>query len=131
MEPFATVAHLQKHWPELPAELEEVAKTKLEEASIIIRGLYPVVDARLESGVLKVETVRLVVCQMVATVIKRELNTPEGEDVTQQSFTAGSFTQSLQFRVREAELFLSRLHRQLLSGGGARNRKAFMIVPGG
>lgn len=131
MEPFATVADLQKHWPELPSELEEVAATKLEEASIIIRGLYPMADARIESGVLKVETVRLVVCQMVATVIKRELNTPEGEDVTQQSFTAGSFTQSLQFRVREAELFLSRLHRQLLSGGGARNRKAFMIVPGG
>lgn len=131
MAPFATVAHLQKHWPELPTELEGVAETKLEEASIIIRGLYPTVDARLDSGALKVETVRLVVCQMVATVIKRELNAPESEDVTQQSFTAGSFTQSVQFRVREAELFLSRLHRQLLSGGGARNRKAFTIVPGG
>lgn len=131
--PFAAIEDLRKHWPDLPAELEEVATTKLEEGSIIVRGLYPDIDARLASGALSADVVRLVVCQMVATVIKREIQgegEPIGESVSQQSFTSGPFTQNISFRVREAELFLSRLHKLLLGGGGARNRKAFMIIPG-
>lgn len=130
--PFATIEDLRNHWPDLPSELDDVATTKLEEGSIIIRGLYPNVDARLASGALKSETVRLILCQMVATVIKREIQSegePIGENVSQQSFTAGPYSQSVSFHIREAELFLSRLHKLLLSSGGARNRKAFMIVP--
>lgn len=133
MEPFATIEDLRKHWPGLPEELEDVAETKLDEGSIIIRGLYPDVDSRLVSGALKVETVRLVLCQMVATLIKRELEDDGdtvSDGVTQQSFTAGPYSQSVSFRVREAELFLTRLHKLLLGGGGSRNRKAFMIIPG-
>ncbi|WP_417373009.1 hypothetical protein [Glutamicibacter protophormiae] len=130
MVPFATIEDLRKHWADLPDELDEMAGTKLEEASIIIRGLYSGIDARIALGKLNPETVRLVVCQMVATLIRRELDAPEGEDIAQQSFTAGGFSQSLQFRIRDAELFLSALQRKLLSGGGARSRKAFMIVPG-
>lgn len=128
--PFADLEDLVKHWPDLPDELREVAETKLEEASTIIHGLYPDVDARIRAGRLDSDVVKLVVCQMVATTLQRELDASEGDDVSQQSFTAGPFTQSLSFRAREATLFLTKLHRQLLSGGGSRNRKAFMIVPG-
>lgn len=129
-EPFATLDDLVKHWPGIPDELREVAETKLAEASTIIRGLYPGIDARISEGRLDVDVVKLVVCQMVATTLKRELDASEGDDVSQQTFTAGMFSQSLSFRAREASLFLTKLHRQLLSGGGNRNRKAFMIIPG-
>lgn len=130
MEPFATLDQLKKHWSLLPEEVEEEAEQKLIESSIFIRGLYPSIDAWIASGRVALETVVYVSCVMVSTVIKRELNTPEAEDVSQLSFAAGGFSQSVQFRIRDAELFLSRVHRQLLTGGGARGRKAFMIVPG-
>lgn len=129
-EPFASLDDLVKHWPDLPEELQEVAETKLSEASTILRGLYPGIDARISSGKLDQDVVKLVVCQMVATALKRELDASEGDDVSQQTFTAGPFSQSLSFRAREASLFLTKLHRQLLGGGGNRNRKAFMIIPG-
>ncbi len=129
-EPFASLNDLVKHWPDLPEELHEVAETKLSEASIIIRGLYPGIDGRISSGKLDSDVVKLVVCQMVTTALKRELDASDGDDVSQQTFTAGPFSQSLSFRAREASLFLTKLHRQLLGGGGNRNRKAFMIIPG-
>lgn len=128
--PFATIEDLRNHWPELPVEFEEVAVQKLFEASVILRGLYPGIDRRLESGALSDDVVRLVVCQMVETALKREMDASDGDDVSQQSFTAGMFTQSLSFRARDAALFLTKLHRQLLGGGGNRNRKAFTIIPG-
>ncbi|ALG28080.1 hypothetical protein AOZ07_03070 [Glutamicibacter halophytocola] len=128
-EPFASLEDLVKHWPDLPEELREVAETKLAEASTIIRGLYPGIDGRISSGKLDTDVVKLVVCQMVATALKREVDASDGDDVSQQTFTAGPFSQSLSFRAREASLFLTKLHRQLL-GGGNRNRKAFMIIPG-
>lgn len=128
--PFATIEDLRKHWPDLPAELETTATTKLAEASLIIRGLYPGIDQRIASGRLDADVVNLVVCQMVATALKRELKAPESDNVQQQSWTAGPYTQAMTFRLQEAELFLSGLHKKLLSGGGKRNQKAFMIVPG-
>lgn len=128
--PFATLDDLRVHWSGLPVDLEDEAGQKLSEASTILRGLYPGIDARVASGALSSDVVILVVCQMVATAIRREMDAGNGDNVEQQSFTAGAFTQSLHFRVRDAELFLSRMHRQLLSGGGARNRKAFTIIPG-
>lgn len=129
-EPFATIEDLVKHWPDIPEELRDVAETKLDEASIIVRGLYPGIDERISEGKLDVDVVKLVVCQMVATTLKREIEAGAGDDVSQQTFTAGLYSQSLSFRAREATLFLTKLHRQLLGGGGNRNRKAFMIIPG-
>lgn len=128
--PFATLDDLRAHWSGLPVDLEDEAEQKLSEASTILRGLYPGIDARVVSGALSSDVVILVVCQMVATAIRREMDAGNGDNVEQQSFTTGPYTQSLHFRVRDAELFLSRMHRQLLSGGGARNRKAFTIIPG-
>jgi len=129
-EPFATLADLQDHWPGLPAELAPAAEQKLVEASIILRGLYPGIDQRILSGKLDPDVVKLVVCQMVATVIQREMSGGDADQFEQQSFTSGPFTRSVSFRVREANLFLTRLQKQLLSGGSGRNGKAFMIVPG-
>lgn len=128
--PFATLADLQTHWPELPAELTAVAETKLSEASTILRGLYPDLDARIASGALSEDVVKLVVCQMVATVMQREIDGGDADRFEQQSFTSGPFTQQVSYRIREASLFLTRLQKQLLSGGAGKNRKAFTIVPG-
>lgn len=128
-EPFATIENLREHWAGLPEDHESDAAQKLIEASIIIRGLYPAVDAWLASGRLKAETVRFVVCDVVATAIRRVLEAEQGDNVQQETFSAGPYSQTLAYRIREANLFLSKLHKQLLTGGGARNRKAFMITP--
>lgn len=129
MAPLATLVDLKNHWSGLRAEDEADAGQKLMEASIIVRGLYPV-DVRIMSGVLDPETVTYVVCDMVKTALDiTETDVPA--DVTQLSFGAGGFTQSATFKDRDGKLFLTKLHRQLLTGGGARNRKAFTIMPGG
>lgn len=129
-EPFATLAELKAHWPGLPAEYDDEATQKLSEASIIIRGLYPGIDERISSGKLDADVVKLVVCQMVTTVIKREIDGDDADRFEQKQFTSGPFQQSVSYRIREAALFLTKLHKQLLSGGSGRNGKAFMIVPG-
>ncbi|POH58269.1 hypothetical protein [Arthrobacter glacialis] len=128
MDALATLAELKKHWPSLPAEQEADAEQKLIEASIIVRGLYPV-DARIASGALDPATAAYVVCDMVKTAMDID-ETDVPADVTQLSFGAGGFTQSATFKDRDGKLFLTKLHRQLLSGGGSRNRKAFTIIPG-
>jgi len=129
MVPLATLEDLKEHWRGIPEDDVQDAEQKLIEASIIVRGLYSV-DARISSGDLDRETVVFVVCDMVKTALDiAETDVPA--DVTQLSFGAGGFTQSATFRERDGKLFLTKLHRQLLSGGGSRNRKAFIIVPGG
>lgn len=128
MEPLATIVDLRNHWSALPVDKESDAEQKLMEASVTVRSLYPV-DARIKSGLLMRETAVLVVCDMVKTALDID-DTEIPADVTQLSFGAGGFNQSATFRARDGKLFFTRLHRQMLSGGGARNRKAFMIMPG-
>lgn len=129
MMSLATVDDLRLHWPALPDEKQAEAQYKLLEASMIVRAMYPWVDQRIASGVLALETVVYVVCDMVKTALDvTETETPS--NVSQASFTAGPFTQNLSYRSTEGNLFLTKLHRQLLTGGGSRNRRAFMIVPG-
>lgn len=129
MKPFATLEDLLEHWPGLPDDLHDSAEHKLFEASVIIRSLYPDVDRRLEQGKLSADTVTYIVCDMVATAIRRVLEAEKGDNLQSQTFSAGPYSQTLAYRVREATLFLSKLHRQMLSGGGSRNRKAFTILP--
>ena len=128
MEPLATVADLRKHWSALPVDKEPEAEQKLLEASVIVRSLFSV-DARIRSGKLMRETAVFVVCDMVKTALDID-ETDIPADVTQLSFGAGPHTQSYSFKDRDGKLFFTRLHRQMLTGGGARSRKAFMIMPG-
>lgn len=129
MEPLATLEDLKDHWAGLDEGMWSDADQKLREASVVVRGLYPWVDARIKSGALAADTVKYVVCDMVKTALDVSEHEIPG-DVSQASFTSGPFTQNLSFRSREGNLFLTRLHRQLLTGGGSRNRKAFTIIPG-
>lgn len=129
-EPFATLGDLKDHWSDMPDDKDDDAEQKLKEASILIRGLYPQTDGRIESGKLDKETVTYVVCDMV----KEALDIPDdapASNISQATFTTGPFSQNMSFRSREGNLFLKKIHRQLLSGGGSRNRKAFTITPGG
>lgn len=130
MKPFATLADLTNHWPDLPENKEEEAEHKLKEASTLVRGLYPATDGKIKAGTLSEDVVVLVVCD----VVKEALNISDDEaqgNLSQATFGAGPFTRNLSFRSREGNLFLKKLHRQLLTGGGSRSRRAFTIMPGG
>ena len=63
--PFATLEDLRLHWSELPAEREADAEQKLAEASIILRALYSGIDAKIASGQVDSDVVKLIVCRMV------------------------------------------------------------------
>lgn len=130
MEPFATLEDLKAHWPDLPEDKEKEAEHKLKEASTLVRGLYPATEGKLKAGTLSKDVVVLVVCD----VVKEALNISDDEaqgNISQATFGAGPFTRNVSFRSREGNLFLKKMHRQLLTGGGARGRRAFTIMPGG
>lgn len=132
MLPLATIADLRQHWPAMTTDMEDDAEHKLFEASVIVRGLYPWVDQRIENGTLSAATVTYVVCDMVKTALNvGETDVDLPSNVSQASFTTGPYTQNLSFRSNDGNLFLTKLHRQLLTGGGSRNRRAFTIIPGG
>lgn len=129
MRPFATIEDLKEHWGSLPEEYASDAEQKLKEASIIIRALYPSVDAWVNSGRLNADTLQFITCDMVASAIRRIIEAQEGDNLQQQTFSAGPYSQTMSYRIREANLFLTKQHKQMLTGGRTHTGKAFMIVP--
>lgn len=125
-EPFATIEDLRSHWPDLPAEREDEATQKLKEASIIIRGLYSGIDAKIASGQVDAEILTLIVCRMVKRALLASINDVEG--IASRNETAGGVSMGFSFSNPNGNLYLTKDDKNLLGGG--RRGKAFMIVPG-
>lgn len=124
--PFATLGDLRLHWSELPAEREADAEQKLAEASIILRALYSGIDAKIASGQVDSDVVKLIVCRMVKRSLLAAINDVEG--VATRNETAGGVSMGISFSNPNGNLYLTKDDKNLLGGG--RRGKAFMIVPG-
>ena len=115
MVAFATVDDLEASWRPLSPDERVVAGTRLGEASDLIRDLLPTVDEGLDSGALRVSSVRSIVCAMV----RRSMDSPVTgfEGFSQISQTAGPFTQALTPSNPEGNLYLTRLEKRRLGIG--------------
>lgn len=129
--PFSTLEDFKLHWAALPADKDLEATQKIKEASIKIRGQFPDIDTRLADGRIALETVQLVVHEMV----KRALDSPAGDElagVQQATGQTGPFTTTLQYTNPDGNLYLSRDDRRMLSAGRpGKTKQAFSIFPGG
>ncbi|WP_102157703.1 hypothetical protein [Zhihengliuella halotolerans] len=129
MADFATLGDLQDHWPGLPSNRTDEAEQKLHEASIVIRTLYPDVDARIAAGKLSEEVPKLVACRMV----KRAMTAPTVDEmagINNLQESVGGVSQTLSFTNPNGDMYLAKADKLLL-GHGRRSQKAFTIHPGG
>ena len=126
---YATLADLKKHWPKLPSEDEEEAKQKLHEASIIIRGEYPDLDAWIAGGGMDPETPQFVACRMVKNALNVDEEAPTAGLETFQ-FGAGPFSMGGKVRNPDGNIYLTAADKRLL-GRSRPRRQAFTIHPGG
>lgn len=128
LAPFSTLTELKEHWPAMNPDLDSEASSKLEEASVEVRALYPDLDTRIDAGALDAAVPRLVVNRMV----KRALTPPLQEFTGVSSATAqtGPFAHTLNFTNPDANMYLTKADRRLLESGRP-GRQAFTIHPGG
>lgn len=102
MIPFADPWDVAARWrPLTPAE-ETVAGTLCDDASSLIRARFPGIDSQVTSGAIDSNILTIVVSGMV----KRALISSSAEGVTQQSDTAGPFSQSRSFANPMQNVFL-------------------------
>lgn len=122
MEPFATIIDLQNRWRPLEDCEQNRASTQLAAASRMIRRLYPTVDDRIESGDLDVESVKDVICAMVARAM-----TPLDEvDVIADTDTRGPFSKTRKYSRPRGGLYLTDDENGVFEPGGGQD-DAFMI----
>ena len=123
---WVTPADVRKRWVigDLEASDEQVA-TKIEDAEDVVLSEFPDVQARVDSGALRVDTLVRVVSGMVV----RFFRNPEGLRTTGETTGPFSVQSTVTYGGDEpGELYLTDADRSALAGR-ARQRKAFTIMP--
>ncbi|SEI44780.1 hypothetical protein SAMN04487917_101344 [Arthrobacter sp. yr096] len=125
---YASLEDFKNHWSALKPEDEADATQKLHEASIEVRGLYPDLDGRIDSGLIDPDVPRLVVCRMVKRAMepKDENAPPTGMESFQ--FGAGPFSVGGKMTNPDNSIYLSAADKRLLAR--SKHREAFTIIPG-
>ena len=108
---YADVADLEARWRPLSVQEQERAAVLLEDASAFIDGLVST-DRQVcqESGILK---------QVVCSMVQRSMVATETDafGVTQQSMTAGPYTQSWSYANPNGDFYLTKMEKKLLGIG--------------
>ena len=114
MAAFATVEELETWWRPLDTVERAAAAQRLTDASLIIRALKPGIDAEITAETLDAAVPNFIVRDMV----KRSMSAPDDmAGVNQATQQAGPFSQTLQFANPEGNLYLTKLHKQMLGLG--------------
>lgn len=119
---FAGVADLEGRWRTLTAEERNTAHVLLGDASAIVRGEVPDIDARLGAvpPTLDADIPKFVVCGMV----KRAMMSVDVEGISSAMDVAGPFTQQRSYANPQGNLYLNKQDKRLL---GYRGQKAFTV----
>lgn len=123
---YAEVADLVARWRPLTAAETATAEVLLADASAIIRAEVPGIAGRLiaDPPTIDEELLRVVTCAMVKRAM---LASVTGDGVSQQSQTAGPFSQQVTYTNPMGNLYLTKAERKLLSGG---SQQAFTVDMG-
>ncbi|MBD1541025.1 hypothetical protein G9E11_01890 [Arthrobacter sp. IA7] len=114
MAAFATIEELEAWWRPLDSTERTAATRRLDDASLIIRAVKPTVDAEITAETLSAAVPNFVVRDMV----KRSMSSPDDmAGVSQATQQTGPFSQTLQFANPEGNLYLTKLHKQMLGMG--------------
>lgn len=77
MAALATVADVEARWRDGSFTDQAIIEALLTDASAIVRREYPTIDARVTSGEIDDDVVRLVVCGMVGRVLRNQYPDPD------------------------------------------------------
>lgn len=116
--PFATATALEGRWRPLSQTERDTAGLLLSDASDVIMTQCP------HWQTLRAATLERVVCQMV----KRAMLNMDVAGVTQNSQTAGSYTESMTYSNPDGDLYLTSSEKRSLGIG---RQHAFVISMGG
>lgn len=115
MEAFADVADLESRWRDLSESEEERAAVLLGDASAVLSSLVDV-DGSEEQA----EVLRIVCCNMVMRVMSADVTNGSATfGVSQQSITAGPYTQSFSYSNPTGDFYLTRVEKQMLGIGSS------------
>lgn len=110
---FATNDDLAARWRPLTDAEKARADVLIDDASRMIRRLYPDVDARIAAGELDLEDLKMIVCAMV----KRVMRVPADLDgVAARSQATGPHSVSDKFSEPVDDLELTDSEKDILSG---------------
>lgn len=115
---YATVADLESRWRPLSADEKQLAEVLLEDASTLIRAEVPGIVGRLleEPPAIDQELLRVVVCAIVKRAMLAGAN---GDGISQQSQTAGPFSQQVTYSNPMGNLYMTKSERKLLGAGSS------------
>lgn len=111
-EAFAQLSDVEARWRPLTSEENLVASTLLADASDMIRERWSDVDSRVTSGALMASSLT----RIVALMVKRAMQNPSADGVSQFSQAAGVFSQSATYANPDGSLFLRAADIALLDG---------------
>jgi hypothetical protein len=113
MEPFATSDDVAERWRSLTSEEQDRADALAFDASLLLRARYGDIDARIASGDLNPQAVKVVVAGMVRRAM---IGTAAGDGVTQSSETVGPFSHSQSYANPMGNLFINANDDLLIRG---------------
>lgn len=111
-DPFASPYDVAVRWRPLTAAEESVAEVLVFDASTLIRQRFPGIDGQVTSGAVDPDILTMVVAGMV----KRAMLSPTSDGVSQQSQTAGPFSQSQTYANPLQNVFLTAADLVLILG---------------
>jgi len=105
---YADVSDLEARWRELSTAEQERAEVLLEDASAVLDSLVDVDETDTE----QLEICKIVVCNMV----QRSMVASEADayGITQQSMTAGAYTQSVTYSNPSGDFYLTKMEKKML-----------------
>lgn len=106
---YATVADLQAGWRTLTAPEQSRATTLLDRAASILDAQVTVVTTDTAQAAL--------LCTVSCSMVQRAMTSTDLFGVSQQSETAGSYSQSMTFANPSGDLYLTKQERKLLGIG--------------
>lgn len=122
MTPFATTGDLAARWRPLTPDETSRAEVLIDDASRMIRRLYPDIDDRISAGVIMLEDIVPIVCAMV----KRVMLGGNIDGVESRSQTVGPFAVSDKFSNPMGNMYLTAEEKDIL-GGVEDQYRAFTI----
>lgn len=109
---YAEVSDLEARWKPLTEQEQEVAETLLEDASAMLDALVNV-----DGKCTQVDLLKIVCCNMVQRSMTAGAMDAFG--ITQQSMTAGPYTQSWTLSNPSGDMYLTKMEKKLLGITGS------------
>lgn len=123
---YATVEDIEARWRMLTADEQSLAQTLLDDASVMLARLVTIDESDEQQATL----LKQVSCSMVIRSMVSSASSAYG--IEQVQSTMGPFAQNVRFANPNADLYLTKMEKQLLGivGGSGKGRILYPSIGG-